>query len=145
MSTDPMDAAALTAAGWTRIDTTGFTSTIGPLWRQGSDQDCSLAFLAEERHSNNSGAVHGGALMTFADICLGYRGARALGHTACVTAQLQLQFISGARIGELVSCKPELIRLSSQLIFVRGLISAGGRTVASADGIWKILDPRPRA
>lgn len=139
-----MDAATLVAEGWTRIEAQGFTATLGSIWRQGTDEDCSLGFIADERQSNYQGAVHGGALMTFADICLGYRGARALGHTACVTAQLQVQFVSGARIGELVSCKPELVRLSKQMIFVRGLICAGGRTVASADGIWKVLEPRPR-
>ncbi len=138
-----MDAAALTAAGWTCLNGPGFTSTVGPFWVRGTEQDCSLTFPAEERHSNgHMGSVHGGALMTFADICLGYRAARALGHTACVTAQLQLHFVSSARVGELISCRPELIRRSSQLVFVRGLICAGERTVASADGIWKVLEPR---
>lgn len=137
-----MNAELPIAEGWTRIDTLGFTATLGALWRLGVDEDCTLGFLADERQSNYQGGVHGGALMTFADIALGYCGARALGHTSCVTAQLQVQFVAGARIGELVSCKPELVRRSSQLIFVRGLICAGDRTVASADGIWKVLEPR---
>ncbi len=137
-----MHAEQLIADGWTRIEALGFTATLGPLWRKGPDEDCTLAFLADERQGNYSGSVHGGALMTFADIALGYRGARALGHTGCVTVQLQVQFVSGARVGELVSCKPELVRLSKQMFFVRGLICAGGRTVASADGIWKVLEPK---
>ncbi len=138
-----MNEEQLLADGWTRIQTLGYTATLGAIWRKGADDDCSLAFLAGESQSNYAGAVHGGALMTFADIALGFRGARALGHTACVTAQLQVQFVSGARVGELVSCKPELVRLSKQMFFVRGLICAGGRTAASADGIWKVLEPRP--
>jgi hypothetical protein len=34
-----------------------------------------------------------------------------------------------------------VVRKTSQLVFVRGLIEAGGRTVASADGVFKLLEP----
>ena len=48
--------------------------------------------------------------------------------------------MAGGRTGEFITCTPELVRRSRQLIFMRGLLCAGERTLASADGIWKVLD-----
>jgi len=36
-----------------------------------------------------------------------------------------------------------VIRRSKHLVFVRGLISTGDMPVASAEGIWKVLEPKP--
>ncbi|AXQ30664.1 PaaI family thioesterase [Solimonas sp. K1W22B-7] len=142
---EAMDAETLLAAGWKRLDAGGFTGTLSPLWLYGTDPERTLGFIVDERHSNNhQGSLHGGALMTFADIALGYRAARATGHSSLVTAQLQIQFVASAKVGNFVSCRPELIRSSSQLAFVRGLICVGNKTVGSADGIWKVLEQKPK-
>lgn len=140
-----MDAEQLKAEGWHSAEGKRFTAAIGPIYIRGQDKDWELGILAEERHGNNqAGTVHGGALMTFADIALGYGVSRALGHSNCVTAQLQVQFIAPAPVGKFISCKPEVVRCGSQLGFVRGLIVSDGKTVASAEGIWKVLEPRPK-
>jgi len=141
-----VDEASLRAAGWTRHESSDFSAVLGPLWSRGTaGVDRAVGFLADARHVNNRHTVHGGALMTFADIALGWVAADALGHHRCVTAQLALQFVASPRVGEFVFCQAELVRCTSQLAFMRGLITADGRTVASADGIWKALEPRPAA
>jgi acyl-coenzyme A thioesterase PaaI-like protein len=143
-----MDAAALRAAGWSPRDAQGFTGFIAPLWILGASDKSrgrGVGFIADERHVNYQQTVHGGALMTFADIALGWIAAEALGHTRCVTAQLAIQLVSSPRLGDFISCQAELVRATSQLMFVRGLITAGEKTVASADGIWKVLAPKPSA
>lgn len=138
-----MDAATLRAAGWSSRDALGFTGFIAPLWSRGTPgSDRAVGFIADERHVNYQDTVHGGALMTFADIALGWVASAALGHARCVTAQLAIQLVASPRIGDFVSCQAELVRQTSQMIFVRGLITAGDRTVASADGIWKVLAPK---
>jgi acyl-coenzyme A thioesterase PaaI-like protein len=140
-----IDPAELLAAGWTRAEASGFTGQLGPFWLRGAGAERQIGIIAAPLHANNHmGTVHGGALMTFADIALGFRASDAIGGAACVTAQLQLQFVAGARLGEFITCRPELVRRTTQLVFVRGLITADERTVASADGIWKVLEPRPR-
>lgn len=140
-----MDSATLLAAGWRSVQGQGFTGQLGPIWVHGAAGDRQIGFIATPQQGNNQeGAVHGGALMTFADIALGYAAADALGGSHLVTAQLQLHFVAGGKTGEFISCRPELVRRSTHLIFVRGLLVAGDRTVASADGIWKVLD-KPQA
>jgi len=137
-----MDAQALASAGWTTIDADGFSTVVGTLWTRGAGTDLIVGFVADERHTNHhAGTVHGGALMTFADIALGVGVVKALGGTNCATAQLQLQFIAAGRTGQLITCRPEIIRQTSQLVFARGLLLADDKVVASADGIWKVFDP----
>ena len=136
-----MDYAALEAAGWKRLPTIRFSAAIGPTWLRGEPNALEVAFLAGEELGNDSiGIVHGGALMTFADIALGAGAAAALGGAHFVTAQLQYQFAGAARVGDLVVCRPEIVRKTSQMVFMRGLLHVGDRVVGSADSIFKVLD-----
>ncbi len=138
--TTPAD---LTAAGWTCSETGGFTGQLGPVWVRDAGAGREIGFVAAPHHGNTHlGTVHGGVLMIFADIALGYGAVAGLSHTHCATAQLQLQFVATANLGDFVTCRPELVRQGARLIFMRGLITAAGRTVASADGIWKVLEQR---
>ncbi len=138
-----MDRQTLEAQGWQCLDAGGFTGLAGPFWAKGDGETRTMGLLLEERHSNNHlGTVHGGVVMTFADIGLGSGVAAVMGEKrfGCVTASLNTQFVSVARVGEFMTCQPEIVRASKQLIFIRGLIKVGEKTIASAEGIWKLLD-----
>jgi acyl-coenzyme A thioesterase PaaI-like protein len=138
-----VDAETLRSAGWSSLEGTGFTSTLGLIWRRGQGPDLTVGFLSDARHCNNDARiVHGGALMTFADIGLGFGVARAHGATNLVTAHLQMNFVAAAPVGAFIHVRPEIVRKGAQLIFVRGLVLADDKTVASADGMWKVLEPR---
>jgi uncharacterized protein (TIGR00369 family) len=142
---ESMDAELLKADGWQPTSGgRGFTATAGPYWMRGDSGTREIGFIAEARHSNqNPGIVHGGVLMTFADICLGWSATDALGHKHCVTAELKLHFVSSGKVGEFITCRAEVVRAASSLVFMRGLIRADERTVAAADGIWKVLERKP--
>jgi len=134
---------ALRAAGWTLLGIDGFSRVSGGLWTRGELPELRIGFIAADPHRNgHMGTVHGGMLLTFADVSLGYAVTRLLGGLNCVTAQLQTQFISAAEVGDFVECRPEVLRRSAQLVFLRALLVVGDRTVASVDGIWKILKPK---
>jgi acyl-coenzyme A thioesterase PaaI-like protein len=136
-----MNSESLKAAGWTAMEVDGFSGEVGPLWLKGKGAEREVGFLSGPHHTNGYlGTVHGGALMTFADVALGIGVAGVLGGPYCATAQLQLQFVAAAKIGEFITCKPEIIRQTSQIIFVRGLLCAAEKIVASADGLWKVMD-----
>lgn len=131
----------LAAAGWARLPTRHFSTAIGNTWVRGDKGAREVALFTTPGIGNDHmGMVHGGALMTFADIALGLAAAEALGQAAMATAQLQFHFTAAAPIGTLLTCQPELVRRTSQLLFVRGLFEAGGRTVGMADAMFKVLD-----
>jgi acyl-coenzyme A thioesterase PaaI-like protein len=138
-----MDEAALVAAGWQRLPTTAFSAAVGQTWVIGEVGARTVALPAHQGIVNDYGkVVHGGALMTFADIALGVGAADALEGGPLVTAQLQYQFAGGVAMGRLITCQPELVRKTSSLVFVRGLIKADDEVVGSCEGIFKALKAR---
>jgi len=138
-----MDEAAMAAAGWSRLSTTAFSAAIGPSWVRGEPGERTVALPAHGGIVNDYGAVvHGGALMTFADVALGMGAADALNSGSLVTVQLQYQFVGGVKLGQLITCQPELVRRTSSLVFVRGLIRADDEIAGSAEGIFKALTPK---
>ena len=130
------------AEGWRRVPAVRYSAAIGPTFFKQIGGKLTAALLAQEHLANdNLGIVHGGAIMTFADMAMGIGVGHATGgHAMFVTAQLAVQFTAAARIGDVITCQPEVVRKTSSMVFVRGLIEAGGRTVASVDGIFKLLD-----
>jgi acyl-coenzyme A thioesterase PaaI-like protein len=137
-----MTDAELDAAGWRKLPTRHFSAAIGPVWARGEKGAREVGLVTTQQIANDHmGIAHGGALMTFADIALGLAAAEALGHPSMATAQLQFHFTAAAPIGALLTCRPELVRKTSQLLFVRGLFEAGGKTVGMADAMFKVLAP----
>ena len=136
----PIDPEQLAAQGWISLTGTHFNLAAGPYWVRSEGGVRQVGLLGEERHGNGHvGTIHGAVLMALADIALGLGVVDAAGTRDCVTLQLQIQFAAAARIGSFLVCQPEIVRCTSQVVFVRGLIRAGDRIVASADGIWKLL------
>lgn len=142
---DPITIESLTANGWQKYPgPSGFSSTVAPFWFRVRDDRLSIGFFVEARHCNEHlGTLHGGAAMTFADIAGGFRTALTLGHQRCATLQLQTHFTAVAREGEFVSCEPEVVRQTRDILFLRGVAGTAERAVISFDGIWKILPERP--
>lgn len=137
-----MDAAMLKAEGWRSIDAHGFSGVVGSIWLKGSAEDLLVGMQSDNRHANeNLGTVHGGVMMTFADIAFGCAVAEALGGPHCATVQLQLQFVAAPRVGEFITCRPEIVRRTKVLVFLRGLINAEQRVVASADAMFRVFEP----
>lgn len=142
--TQPLD---LEAAGWRRLPAVRYSAALGPSWVIVREGVLTVALEAQDHLANdNLGIVHGGAMMTFADMALGC----AIGHANnfvanFVTVQLSCNLVAAGRVGQLITCNPEIVRMTSSLIFVRGIIGAEGKSLATADGIFKFLEPAKMA
>lgn len=136
-----MDEAILEAEGWQRLPGVRYTAAVGPTWMKIVEGRVIVGLQARDHLANdNLGIVHGGAIMTFGDIALGCAVGHETGLAHFVTAQLQFHFVAAAQVGNFITCQPEIVRRTSQLVFVRGLFEAAGRTIGSADGIFKLLE-----
>lgn len=137
----------LEEAGWASGVFEAFSAQLGPVWTRGrgAEGELEVGFFATEAHTNGHlGTVHGGLLMTFADTSLGMKVGEVIGGPRCTTVSLQVQFVSAGQVGDFLVCRPEVVRKTRNLMFMRGLISCDDRPVASAEGIWKIWDaPAP--
>jgi uncharacterized protein (TIGR00369 family) len=127
------------AAGWTTRPETGFMGLIGPVWTKSEGEERLFAFLAEARHLNHGGVVHGGMLMAFADQVLGIAAMRADPGRRKVTVQLDTHFLSTAQDGEFVEARCRVVRQTRSLLFMSGTLSVGTRAVATSSGVWKVL------
>lgn len=137
-----MTEAELEAAGWHKLPTRRFSAAVGSAWMKGEPGQRILALLTDENSGNeHMGTVHGGAMMTFADMAFGAAVVDAIGRPHCATAQLNFQFTASARTGSMITCEPEVVRQTSQLVFLRALMKCGDRVIGSADGIFKVLEP----
>ena len=141
-----MDEHSLIAEGWKPLPTIRYSAALGPTFSRVVEGQLEVCLLAQDHLGNdNLGIVHGGAMMTFGDMALGCAVGQVAAGQLFVTVQLQFQFVAAANVGTLVTCAPQVVRRTSQLVFVRGLIENCGRPVASADGIFKLLDTEKAA
>ena len=115
-----------------------FEAFLGPYFERRVDGVREFAFIIDDRHTNSAGVAHGGALMTFADAALGYALWEATDRAPCVTVSQQTSFQSAAAIGDLVACRPEVVRKTREIVFMRADFKTGGRIVFTATAIWKI-------
>ena len=117
----------------------GYSALIGPLLARQEGGTWVHGIAVEARHLNARGVVHGGLIASLADQALGMTVWEAVGRHPCATVQLNVQYVAAAREGDFLTVRSELIRTTRSVVFVRGLVNAGERTVAMADGVWKKL------
>lgn len=140
MSAAPTQTFDPESAGWTKRRSQGpFTQLVGPVWIRREAGGSACAFLAEERHTNARGVVHGGMLMSFADHMLGWLVWDAVEKNACATVSLNNQFIAAAKPGDWIEMRGRIVRQTRSLVFVQGTMTVGERIVLTSEGIWKVL------
>jgi len=127
------------AAGWSARPPAGFAGLTGPFWTRAEGDSWAYGILAEDRHTNPKGIVHGGMILTLLDNSMGLAVWRATNNRPHVTMQLNTQFIAAAHPGEFLEGRGEVLRITRSVVFVRGKITVGDRLVAAGDGIWKGL------
>ncbi len=130
-------------AGWEIWGDDPFEHLSGPFFsRLREDGTRVCAFRAEAKHMNGGGFMHGGCLLTFADYALFCIAGEALGGGHSVTASLHGDFTDGAGVGELIEASGEVVRAGGSLVFIRGTITSGERTLMAFSGIVKKVRAR---
>jgi uncharacterized protein (TIGR00369 family) len=125
-------------AGWNTYETDPYETLAGPFYSrhdEGGRMVC--AFRAERKHMNGGGFMHGGCMATFADYSLFAIAEEELRNVGSVTASLNCEFVDSAREGELIEARGEVVRAGGSMVFVRGLITTGGRPLLNFSAIVK--------
>src|ERR1051326_7112563 len=116
-----------------------FEIHLGPVYEAGEKGARRFLLCVDGRHVNMRGVIHGGMLMTFADLALGQAVWDFTDWAPSVTINMQSQFLKPARSGDRIEVLPELVRKTRSLVFVRGDFKVNGETIFSASSIWKLL------
>ncbi|HEX2591318.1 MAG TPA: PaaI family thioesterase [Rhizomicrobium sp.] len=121
------------------IGTVGFNVHAGPIYRLADEGELlRYAFLPEQKHMNGSGAVHGGMLMTFADVSMSRTARLAFEGNGCNTVALSCDFVSPGKLGELIESRVRITRKTRTMAFISAEVVSGGRPLLIATGLWKV-------
>jgi len=111
---------------------------LGPFYHKRVGNEIRCAFLAEEKHVNGGGGLHGGLLLSFADHSIFVIAQDCLGEDAGgVTVSLHGEFCAGGQKGDFVEAVGDVVRETRSLVFVRGMIVVGDKTLVNFSAIIK--------
>ena len=108
-----------------------FSHHAGPFYFREEGPTPGVGFLSEHHHANLGGIVHGGALMTLADMALWDICRREIGLFKAVTVSFNADFIGPGPIGSFIEASGEMTKAGRNLLFARGLVTADGEAVLS--------------
>ncbi len=124
--------------GWDRDSGDRFVGQIGPIWRRMTDSREEFGFVAEEKHLNRNGNVHGGMLVALFDHALGQACYRLVGADAALaTIQINTQFMRLANPGDFVTASAEILRQTRSLLFIRGECRVDREAILAGDAMVK--------
>jgi uncharacterized protein (TIGR00369 family) len=118
-------------AGWKTWPQDTFESGTGPFYMRNDDNGRVVCrFVAEKRHMNGGGFMHGGCFMTFADFAC-FSMLEGVVDGPSVTVNLSADYLSAAKPGDMMEATGEVTRAGGRLIYVRGIITANGKPALS--------------
>jgi acyl-coenzyme A thioesterase 13 len=114
-----------------------YTDAIGPLYYRKEGDDLVIAIRALEKHANARGLVHGGLLLTIADIALGYSMAfREDPPASLITANLTADFAGNAKIGDWIEVHVDVQKSGARLGFANAYLVVNDQRILRASGVY---------
>ena len=107
-----------------------------------SENEYQFKTIIKENHLNAAGITHGGFISAVVDAGAGTAAHRAADHNPCVTISLELKFISAVRLGQEPIGKTKIHKKTKSMVFLTCEMSADNKIVATASGVWKILNKK---
>ena len=114
----------------------------GLLFKAISENEFEFKTTIKENHLNAAGITHGGFIAAFVDAGAGSAAHRAANQGVCVTISLELKFISAIKLGQELVGKTKIQKKTKSMIFLTCKLTVENKIVATASGIWKILNQR---
>lgn len=128
--------------GWIKYDLPcpdGFSEQTGPYLFREPGSIAGVGFIATQSHANYIDLIHGGALMSLADVALWDICRREIESEVLLasTITMNLEFVSSAKIGDFIQASGDLIKRGKNILFVRGLIKNDEKILLSFSGTMK--------
>lgn len=116
-----------------------FLERTGPYFSSGRGAQLRIGMRVLEHHLNARGYVHGGALMTMADIALGYAMASSADPPVqAVTSHISTDFAGSAKLGDWVESSADIQKVGRTLAFCNVYLHVGEQRIVRASGIFAV-------
>lgn len=112
-------------------------SNTGPFYWRKRDGQLRFAFVAEDKHCNSGGIVHGGLLMTFADLMMCGAATEGTTDRGVFTVSFTGDFVASGEKGELIKARAEVVRRTGNMVFMRGEIYADDKIIMSCSSVLR--------
>ena len=96
-----------------------------------------LLLRVEPRHQNGAGVVHGGVMLTLADVALSFAIARTVG-SRCTTAEIKINYLRPVTDG-ILAARSRILRVGRKLVVARAEVRCGGKRVAEVLATFAVL------
>jgi acyl-coenzyme A thioesterase PaaI-like protein len=106
----------------------------GPFYFRKEGPVPGIGFYAEPHHANKEDTIHGGALLTLADMALFDICFRKVGAFKAVTLSLHTDFLAPAPIGAFIEASGEMTGGGRTIMMARGFVTSGGKPLVSFSG-----------
>lgn len=117
-----------------------YATSLGPLYVD--HEQARLGLVSTDALANIAGVVHGGALVTLADIALFVIGARGGMIDDAVTLTLSTNFVSPARLDRFLVASGRIVREGRSILFIDGEITDEANVCMTFAGTLKRIRPR---
>jgi uncharacterized protein (TIGR00369 family) len=120
-----------------------FNSHIGNLYvkrgGKGTRDEFVMGFRVHRHMCNPAGGLHGGMMMTVADLVGAMGGGTLAGLRKFLpTVNMTFDFVAPAKIGDWVEGRAELVRATRSLLFTNIYLTVGAEKILRASSICKI-------
>ena len=112
----------------------------GLLFKTISESEYEFKATIKENHLNAAGITHGGFIAAFVDAGAGTAAHRSADQNPCVTISLEFKFISTVKLGQELVGKTKIQKKTKSMVFLTCALTVEDKIVATASGIWKILN-----
>jgi uncharacterized protein (TIGR00369 family) len=112
----------------------------GLLFREISKSEFEFKSTIKENHLNTAGITHGGYIATIIDSGAGTGAHRVANNSQCVTISLDIKFIGATKLGDEIIGFVKILKQTRSMVFLICHLKSNEKIIASASGIWKILN-----
>ena len=114
----------------------------GLLFKTISENEYEFKTTIKENHLNAANITHGGFIAALVDAGAGTAAHRVADGSLCVTISLELKFISVVKLGQELIGNTKIQKKTKSMVFLTCELIAENKIVATASGIWKILNKK---
>ena len=112
----------------------------GLLFKEISKTEYEFKTTVKEIHLNASGITHGGYIASIIDAGAGTAAHRVADNIPCVTISLDIKFIASTKLDDEVIGFVKILKKTKSMVFSICHLKCNKKIIASASGIWKILN-----
>tara|TARA_B100001741_G_scaffold74197_1_gene59962 strand:- start:25 stop:423 length:399 start_codon:yes stop_codon:yes gene_type:complete len=112
----------------------------GLLFKEISENEYEFKTIIKENHLNGIGITHGGYISSIIDSGAGTSAYRSANNSPCVTISLDIKFISATKLNDEIIGFVKVLKKTKSMVFLICHLKSNEKIIASASGIWKILN-----